>query len=78
MLLIISIASAFLIFLDYHKSRDIHKSIIHVALLFAVMFALGFALDLFRFKLLYLVIVIPPVLFGVLFLKNAKKDEVDF
>ena len=78
MLLIISTACAFLIFLDYHKSKNIQKSIIYVAVLVAMIALLGLAVKVLQFKLLYLVVLIPLVLFGMLFLKNSRKDEVDF
>lgn len=78
MLLLISIACVFLIFLDYHSARNIQKSILFVAVFFAFILAMSFALKLLQFKLLFLVIIIPVVLFVALFLKNRKHDDVDF
>ena len=71
-------SSAFLIFLDYHKSKNIQKSIIYVVVLVAMIVMLTLAVKVLQFKLLYLVILIPLVLFGAFFLKNSRKDEVDF
>ena len=75
MLTLISSACVFLIFLDYHKSRNIHTSIIFVAVFFGVIFTLSFALKIFKFKLLFLVILIPTTLFGVLFFKNRNNTS---
>ncbi|PHR31386.1 MAG: hypothetical protein COA38_08050 [Fluviicola sp.] len=85
MLLIISLACTFLIFLDYHKSRNIHKSIIYVVVFIAILYAFSLALDFLKFKLLYLVILIPSTLFGLLYFKNrsnqsnqtSENDELD-
>ena len=76
--MLISMICPFLIFLDFHKARNIHKSVLFIVAFFVIMFLLGFAADALKFKLIYLVIIIPSLLFGILFLKNNKKDEVDF
>lgn len=77
-LLIISLACVFLIFLDYHKSRNVQKSIIYVAVLLAAIVLMTVFLKVLKFKLLYVIAVIPLLLFGMLFLKNRIKNEVDF
>lgn len=76
--MLISMRCRFLIFIDYRKARNIHKSLIFIVAFFAVIFLLGFAADTLKFKLIYLVVIIPILLFGTLFLKNTKKDKVDF
>jgi multidrug transporter EmrE-like cation transporter len=78
MLALISAACVFLVFLDYHKSKDIHKSIIYVVVFFTSAFLFSWAVKVLQFKLVYLVILIPLLLFGVLFLKDRNKEEVDF
>jgi hypothetical protein len=57
----ISFLSVFLIFLDYHKKRNIHKAVFYVISFFALLIIFKFILlPIFSF---YCALIIPPALF---------------
>jgi hypothetical protein len=61
------------IFLDYHKRRNISNAIWFLIVFFTSIVFLAYMVKQFSFALIPLVIIIPAVLFGALFLKNKKK-----
>lgn len=64
-----------IIFLDYHKRRDIRKSIYFLILFFGVTITMAFVVKKYAFALLPFVFAIPFFLFGILFLKNKKHGK---
>jgi hypothetical protein len=62
----------FLILLDYHKKKDLRISVIYLVCFFATLWLIGFLVDELGFALLWLVILFPIFLFGILYLKNRK------
>lgn len=75
---LIPLACVFLIFLDYHRRDDIHKSIIYVVTFFSVIFVLGIAVEVLKFNLLFFAFMIPFLLFSLLYWKNRKNDEIQY
>lgn len=64
-----------IIFLDYHKRKDIRKSIYFLILFFGVSITMAFLVKKYAFGLLPFVFIFPFFFFGILILKNIKNAK---
>lgn len=75
--LIVSKGSVLLIFLDHHKRTNIVNAILFASVAFFAVMLLGLVITLIKFDILWLIPVVPIVLFGGLFLKNSLNKRAD-